>query len=645
MAAIVDAETPCSRSLDLAQQLLANLQQEYQLVLSARDTTKKPDLGLLVSLQKLVGRDVLTVIRALTDLHSAVNRLPTEILVHIFSLVLDKLPPKASGPGGSWESLSDVRQLQPLTAVCHTWRRVATGTPSLWSTALVCQTPDQESQWYKLCLASSGQGYLDVYADIATRRGVTKFLMQHSARVRSLCLVYPENQDSMRYGPMQLALPLPNLEKCTIQGGLIEWTNTIRHPSYALFPHSPRLSMLRLLSCDFLPSQPFPALSHLCVMKCAVRLEDLLNLISQSPQLQVLKLYRNGPDRTWIDVPSLEAWRARPGRVSPQLRELEIVDYLPTSVMNWSDVEPNPNHTIWYNVLSAVTVPLDCVTRIGAISSEHLPETLDRLHVGRHTTHAYLTKRWTYCQPPHCGFTLHALNQEDPLDVVLGVLYDQSIPEPTLHSHLSSAFASFTALRRLWLRLDTRLTLLGHDTLARMLTALPALEFLALFASDTSRPYLPCTELLPMSGLPPAAPRPGTPDAALRCPRLATLVLNPCGWPCAAPASGQVAYARAFVRARAAAGAPLARLLLCENEQEPGLERFNAFSPEASDFMRMRGLHAARAGTRTTVLREYDAAGARVRAHDGDALVVAERMWAEGVEWSGPGGDWTHSFR
>ncbi|OJT15034.1 hypothetical protein TRAPUB_8477 [Trametes pubescens] len=551
------------------------------------------------------------------------------------------------GPGASWENMSDVKQLRPLTAVCHTWRMVAIGTPSLWPTALVCQTPDQESPWYKLCLASSGQGYLDVFADLATRRGVTKFLMQHGARVRSLCLVYPENQDSMRYGPMQLALPLPNLERCTISEGLIERTSTIRHPSYALFPNSPRLSMLRLLSCDFLPSQPFPALSHLCVMKCAVRLEDLLNLISQSPQLQVLKLYLNGPDRWWIDVPSLEAWRARPRRVSPQLRELEIVDYLP--VLNWNDVEPNPNHTIWYNVLSSVTVPLACVTRIGAISSEHLTETLDRLHVGSHATHAYLTKRWTYCQPSQCGFSLHALNQEDHLDVVLGVLYDQSIPEHTLHSHLSSAFASFTALRRLWVRLDTRLTLLGHDTLARMLAALPALEFLALFASDATRSYLPCTELLPMSGLAPAPPRPGTPNAALRCPRLATLVLNPRGWPCAAPASGQVAYARTFARARAAAGAPLTRLLLCESEQEPGLEqgleRLDVFSLETVDLMRMRGLHLSRAGARETVLREYDAAGARVRTHDGDAYVVAERMWAEGIEWSGPEGEWTQSFR
>lgn len=41
MSSNADAETPCSRSLDLAQQLLANLQQEYQLVISARDTTKK----------------------------------------------------------------------------------------------------------------------------------------------------------------------------------------------------------------------------------------------------------------------------------------------------------------------------------------------------------------------------------------------------------------------------------------------------------------------------------------------------------------------------------------------------------------------------------------------------------------------------
>lgn len=125
-------------------------------------------------------------------------------------------------------------QLRPLTAVCRAWRGAAIDTPSLWSTALVCQTPDKESPWYKACLERSGQGPLDVFADLATRRGVTKFLMQNGARVHDLCLVYPDNQDSVRYGPMQLALTLPNLECCTISGGLIVRSSLCRFPPYAM---------------------------------------------------------------------------------------------------------------------------------------------------------------------------------------------------------------------------------------------------------------------------------------------------------------------------------------------------------------------------------------------------------------------------
>lgn len=147
---------------------------------------------------------------------------------------------------------------------------------------------------------------------------------------------------------------------------------------------------------------------------------------------------------------------------------------------------------------------------------------------------------------------------------------------------------------------------------------------------------MPCTELLPASGLAP------DPDRVVRCPRLATLALKPRGWQCAAPADGEIAFALDFARGRAAAGAPLPRLLLCENEYERsgGQPQITVWY-EGNRQMRDVGPAPAK----TTVLREDDVAGALVRTHEGtDPYRVIELMWAEGVAWSGIGGEWSRSL-
>ncbi len=221
---------------------------------------------------------------------------------------------------------------------------------------------------------------------------------------------------------------------------------------------------------------------------------------------------------------------------------------------------------------------------------------------------------------------------------LLGLSYIVTMPGPDLHSHMSSAFASFTTLRHLWMHVDFRPGAGAAGMLRGMLSDLPALEFLALFASDFTRTFVPCTELLPASGL---APDP-VHAAPVRCPRLATLALNPRGWPCAAPPDREIAFALDFARARAAAGAPLARLLLCENEYEPsgGQPQITVWY-EGGRQMREVG----DAPAKTTALREYDGAGELVRTHEcTDPYQAIERMWAEGIAWSGMGGEWSRSL-
>ncbi|RPD60407.1 hypothetical protein L226DRAFT_538535 [Lentinus tigrinus ALCF2SS1-7] len=62
-----------------------------------------------------------------------VNRLPREILTHIFSLLRDELSIPAHFPARWPFKMYKAEPLEPLLAVCRRWRELALATPSLWN--------------------------------------------------------------------------------------------------------------------------------------------------------------------------------------------------------------------------------------------------------------------------------------------------------------------------------------------------------------------------------------------------------------------------------------------------------------------------------------------------------------------------------
>lgn len=460
-------------------------------------------------------------IHALVCASVAVQRLPPEILVTIFSLVLQGA---ALGPSHYWERVADVRQLCSLSAVCRTWKEVAIGTSSLWSTVLVCYAPSQDDLWYK---------------------------------------------------------------------------------TFPVLPSSPRLSMIRLILCDFFPATVFSALTHLYVRQCSAYLGPLLDLISNSAHLQVLKLYLNGPDILWFDYETLVSGNTHARVNLARLRVLEVVDYLPTLQLNDSAVRLDVRHTIWSNILSAFSFPRACSVRVGAISSQHLAlyrrptrDTRVRREALGARARLLSTRPKSYRAPRH--------RHRRPVPKFASRA--QPLVEP-IHN--------VQRVRRLWLdmRLSEMLPVLIH---------LPTVEFLALFPTDDALLHVPCAELLGKWRELDADSLAGCMAVPL-CPKLTTLALDYRGETCspgALGAGGEVLSAMGqVVETRAAAGTPRARLLLCVDEDRE------------------------QEGRVVPALREYDEEGRLIGTDDSEEPTkILERLWSEGVDWKSAEGEWSRSF-
>ncbi|KAI0710665.1 hypothetical protein C8Q76DRAFT_69011 [Earliella scabrosa] len=113
-----------------------------------------------------------------------VNRIPAEILAHIFTL----RPSPATGRDRiGWDSsesdkVSSLHWLH-LTLVCRYWRDIARGMPGMWRAVDVGSTPF----WLVLCLEHSAQCTLDLaFHSLQFAPENFKTLLPHRHRIRSL---------------------------------------------------------------------------------------------------------------------------------------------------------------------------------------------------------------------------------------------------------------------------------------------------------------------------------------------------------------------------------------------------------------------------------------------------------------------------
>ncbi|KAG1738490.1 hypothetical protein EDB19DRAFT_893702 [Suillus lakei] len=241
--------------------------------------------------QQLVGKKekVIKSINLHKSLVSALWRLPTEVLSHIFHRCLPEIR-----EFNQWKKPSVLEAPILLTTVCRRWREVAVAMPSLWCRLAVSESIG-EGQWerqiffYKIWLKRS-RGYplsLVLYAHNCVLYDWTKilrFLHPHTNQISSLCihLYYRERQMSQTQPILNVLCPA--LQKLTIVAWNAADPDLVRSIS--------RLSTLRSLQTQ---EPPFnvellslfnPVWAHLTNITINIDgLDSILHLLRLAPNL------------------------------------------------------------------------------------------------------------------------------------------------------------------------------------------------------------------------------------------------------------------------------------------------------------------------------------------------------------------------
>ncbi|KAI1790257.1 hypothetical protein LXA43DRAFT_1095599 [Ganoderma leucocontextum] len=365
---------PEARAVMLAKVLHAELVQHQESCLMGKSSTVPP---LLESLADVLSES-LAIVRSLANASAPISRLPNEILSAIFEWV----PRQAEDASriatfGCFRSV-DVRDAIPLTAICRWWRQVALATPSLWSTVCDQKVPQVLPQYsfHTRC----GGGALTVFCDNHTSDYTLGVLRTHGGRVTQLCAFGSHSLAALRAPDMSL----PNLEHCIVQCASAD----VSVPRLPLFAgESVRLRSLTLHSVSFLPSEPFPLLTHLMISKPTRRrsgalyaIGDLLDFISGSPLLRELHLYRlahSGVETTMVGLPA-----------RTELVRLARLEKL--CVLEMQHSNPYPQDAKLLRLLDAllprVHIPDTCAVRIGQLRPSDLGKCLGYLGSSRRAT-------------------------------------------------------------------------------------------------------------------------------------------------------------------------------------------------------------------------------------------------------------------
>lgn len=217
-----------------------------------------------------------------------INRLPPELLAHVFSLV----PRRRAADFGYWQywpyRFRTVSQYDLPISVCRHWNRTALETPALW--ADICILQEQVSNYNRVHQQfpySPLNLFIERYGGPWGARAVT-LLREHGPRIRLLYL-HIEHCDS-DFGQETLhticSLPAQDLQHCALGLRGIQSNESFRK----LFAgHGANLRSLLLFELPFLPSNSFPALRRLILSPSNLvnwDMADLLKFLSRQPFLE-----------------------------------------------------------------------------------------------------------------------------------------------------------------------------------------------------------------------------------------------------------------------------------------------------------------------------------------------------------------------
>ena len=296
-----------------------------------------------------------------------INRLPPEILLHIFSLAPKKTPfLRGRGSKPLWPfNVPDMRDLRHLSQVCTHWREVALVAPALWSAYREGGVYRSSPRLNSLYIARCPTGPIDIYVDNSFSNNLRELLLDRGHQVRQLHVQIGGGLNSHDEDARQLVATLSHmnaelLEHCCLQLLRDASAHLQQIPSLCRHGNATRLRSLSLSVYSALPQWELPSLVRCLLSKfdqygglsnMALDPSSLLRFLSGTPRLEILHLY-------WIMVLPFQQTPPPPQPIS--LTRLRYLSYMP------------PSNTPCTDFLLHIHKPSRCQVDIGGIVAHEI---------------------------------------------------------------------------------------------------------------------------------------------------------------------------------------------------------------------------------------------------------------------------------
>ncbi|KAH9943677.1 hypothetical protein B0H21DRAFT_865644 [Amylocystis lapponica] len=233
--------------------------------------------------------EFLSLIRSSLNSRAPIHRFPAEILIIIFGFVPDTTPADSTSlwPGTYAHSC----EIVALSQVCRYWHDITLGTPSLWTSihqrGVRCM-PSRVAQ-ARLVMRSGGAPL-----NLHVHNSRKSLMKRVSGRIQDLTIT--DKAVTPGEIPNHLTFRVRRLERLVVDGS---GSRSETSSAVLLFQgDAPLLRVLVLIRVNWIPSNDFPNLTHLCLSfkepltfrpgKCD--LQALLKLLSHTSRLQELLL-------------------------------------------------------------------------------------------------------------------------------------------------------------------------------------------------------------------------------------------------------------------------------------------------------------------------------------------------------------------